>query len=101
MGPLAPSIPHEAVMIARGRAASMRWARDCAANPPKTAAWMAPRRVIASAAMSAAGIMGTAWGQPAMLDGSEAGEHTIDNHDIALAHTLLPQHTRQHLHLIE
>jgi hypothetical protein len=46
-------------MMARGRAASIRCANDCAAKPPKTAAWMAPRRVIASAAMSAAGIIGT------------------------------------------
>jgi hypothetical protein len=37
-GPLAPSIPQEAVMMARGLAASMRWARDAAANPPNTAA---------------------------------------------------------------
>lgn len=49
-------------MIARGRAASIRCANDWAAKPPKTAAWMAPRRVIASAAMRAAGIIGTGSG---------------------------------------
>src|SRR4051812_29066238 len=59
MGPLFPSIPHEAVIIARGRAASMRCARDCGAKPPKTAAWIAPRGVIARAAIRAAGIIGT------------------------------------------
>lgn len=59
MGPLEPSIPHDAVMIAFGRAASIRCARACGAKPPKTAAWIAPRRVIASAAIKAAGIIGT------------------------------------------
>lgn len=59
IGPLDPSMPQEAVMMARGRAASMRCARAAGAKPPKTAAWMAPSRVIARQAISAAGIIGT------------------------------------------
>lgn len=106
IGPLAPSMPHEAVMIARGRAASIRCARDCAANPPKTAAWMAPSRVIASAAISAVGIIGTAeCGQTLNMIRSSGVEkqlvHTVDDHHIALPDSFFPQHTRENLHLIQ
>lgn len=66
-------MPHEAVMMTRGRAASIRCANDCAAKPPKTAAWMAPRRVIASAAMSAAGIIGTRVGEWYRVSGPYCG----------------------------
>ena len=59
MGGLAPSIPQEAVRIATGFEASILWAREFAANPPNTTAWIAPSRDIASIPMRAAGIMGT------------------------------------------
>jgi hypothetical protein len=59
MGGLAPSIPHEAVRIATGFDASIRCAREAAANPPNTTAWIAPSREIASIPIRAAGIIGT------------------------------------------
>lgn len=59
VGGLVPSTPHEAVRMARGREASMRWARACGAKPPKTTVWTAPRREMAKRPMSTAGIMGT------------------------------------------
>lgn len=60
MGPLLPSIPHEAVMTAFGRDASIRWARELGLKPPNTTACIAPSRAIANIAKMAAGIMGTA-----------------------------------------
>ena len=52
------SIPHDAEMMTRGFASSMRVASSRAANPPKTTEWMAPIRAQASMAMTASGIMG-------------------------------------------
>ena len=59
IGGLAPSIPQDAVRIATGFEASIRCARDAAANPPNTTAWIAPSRDMASVPIRAAGIIGT------------------------------------------
>lgn len=88
-------------MMALGRAASIRWASDLAANPPNTAEWIAPRRVMARAAISAAGIIGTKTVSNALMNTAKQGYHTVDNHNIALLNPLLPQHPGQHLHLIQ
>lgn len=58
-GPFEPSMPQDAVIRAIGLEASIRCASAAGANPPKTTAWIAPRREIASIAKRAAGIIGT------------------------------------------
>ena len=45
-------------MIAFGRASSILTASSCAAKPPKTTEWIAPRRAQASIASAASGTMG-------------------------------------------
>lgn len=52
-------MPHDAVMIARGLADSIRLARDAEAKPPNIIEWTAPSLPIARVAKSAAGIIGT------------------------------------------
>ncbi len=52
------SMPHEADRITRGLASSIRVASSCAANPPKTTEWIAPRRAQASIANAASGTIG-------------------------------------------
>lgn len=113
MGPLDPSIPHDAVIIALGRAASMRCARACEAKPPKTAAWIAPKRVIANAAIKAAGIIGTRCDTWSVLDSwfssiphlwchyEVVGLRTVNDNNITLLYPFLPKHTGKNLHLIE
>ena len=54
----APSRPHEADTMTRGRASSMRTASSCAAKPPNTTEWIAPRRAQASIANTASGTIG-------------------------------------------
>ena len=54
----APSSPQEAETTTRGRASSMRMASSCAAKPPNTTEWMAPRRAQASIAITASGTIG-------------------------------------------
>ena len=53
-----PSMPQEAETISFGVASSIRTASSCAANPPNTTEWMAPRRAQASMATTASGIIG-------------------------------------------
>lgn len=100
MGGLFPSMPHEAVRMATGREASMRWARAPEAKPPKTTAWMAPRRLMARMPISAAGIMGTEKGK-IVNRVARQGSLTVDKHDIPLLDTLLPQDGSEDLDLIE
>lgn len=59
IGPLLPSIPHEAVITALGREASIRCASELGEKPPNTTACTAPIRAIANIAKMAAGIIGT------------------------------------------
>ena len=54
----APSSPQEADTTTLGRASSMRTASSCAAKPPNTTEWIAPRRAHASIAISACGTIG-------------------------------------------
>ena len=54
----ATSMPQDAETISFGRASSIRTASSCAAKPPNTTLWMAPRRAQASIAMTASGIIG-------------------------------------------
>ena len=54
----ATSMPQDAETISFGFASSIRTASSCAANPPNTTLWMAPRRAQASIAMTASGIIG-------------------------------------------
>ena len=52
------SRPHEAAQTTTGRESSMREASSCAAKPPKTTEWTAPRRAQASIATTASGTIG-------------------------------------------
>ncbi len=45
-------------MIALGAQSSIRTANSCAAKPPNTTEWIAPRRAQASMATSASGTIG-------------------------------------------
>ena len=55
---LPPREPASALTMTLGVASSMRLASECAAKPPNTTEWMAPRRTVASMAITASGIMG-------------------------------------------
>ena len=52
------SMPQEAATITFGRASSMRVASSFAAKPPKTTECTAPRRAVASMAITASGTIG-------------------------------------------
>jgi hypothetical protein len=102
MAPFDPSIPQEAVIIARGRAASIRCARAAGAKPPKTAAWIAPRRVIARQAIRAAGIIGTV---PisfcVRIVGSIWDRPTVDEDYIAAFHAFFSENAGEDFDFIE
>ena len=87
-------------MITRGLDASMRWASDAGAKPPKTTAWMAPSREMARRAKSAAGIMGTGKVSCNCRECSDRA-HTVDENYIAFLHPLISQHTSKCLHFAE
>jgi hypothetical protein len=52
------SMPHEPERTTRGLASSIRTASSCAAKPPKTTEWTAPRRAQASMADTVSGTIG-------------------------------------------
>src|ERR1700712_2672593 len=101
MGGFAPSMPQDAVRIATGREASIRCANEAAAKPPKTTAWMAPRRLMANMPMRAAGIMGTISCQPCSHRVvHDMGALTVHQHNISLLHALVSENSCQYLHFI-
>ena len=78
----------------------MRCAREAAANPPNTTAWMAPRRAVARIANTAEGIIGTEGGGRNELVGGLEGRRlegllTVDEYCVSLLDALFLEHCRQ------